>query len=65
MSGSRKQLWPDGATRKANRWSTQRPRRGRWWCYRCDHCLVHENQRCGHCGIRVQRATVKPGRWLG
>lgn len=64
MSTTRKtDAWPDQATTKRNRWQTQRPRRGRWWCYGCDANLVQENERCQVCGIRVRRSSVKPGLW--
>ena len=43
----------------ANRISSQRARRGTFWCRRCDVARVGEIGRCRACGYRNDRKRIK------
>ena len=32
-----------------NRQKNQRPKKGRFWCWNCDHCLISKGQKCPIC----------------
>lgn len=46
-------------TRKLNRLSARTPRKGLFWCGRCDAYKVGVGQRCGNCGCKHGPRTMK------
>ncbi len=37
---------------KINRIKKTAPKRGRYWCYKCDRALVNKGSKCPACGQR-------------
>ena len=33
-----------------NRHKKQQPKKGKFWCWNCDHCLIFKGQKCPVCG---------------
>lgn len=46
-------------TRKLNRLSARTPRKGLFWCGRCDADIVGVGQRCKTCGCKHGPRTMK------
>ncbi len=40
----------DKPTKKLNRWTAKRPRKGLFWCWKCDRELVGKGTKCPACG---------------
>ena len=36
--------------RRFNRIKKTEPKKGKYWCYKCDHALVGKGQKCQYCG---------------
>jgi len=52
-------------TRKRNRYMSKLPKRGHYWCWKCDRNLVAEGARCDECGalnghLRKHRKEFTP-----
>ena len=46
MSKKQKEEW------ETNRDFGRRPKHARFWCWKCDHCLVGLWEKCKYCGYR-------------
>lgn len=48
-----------GEYQPTNREKVRKPKRGKFWCYGCDMCLVGEREKCPVCGTRNNRKRDK------
>ena len=45
--------------RKSNREQRMSPKKGFFWCSRCDRCIVAVGEKCPVCGARPTKRTIK------
>ena len=49
----------DVPTRKVNRWKSKRPRKGMFWCWKCDRETVGVGEKCPACGAEPRQPGVR------
>lgn len=49
----------DKPTRKMNRYNSKRYKKGLFWCWKCDGCIVGHGQKCSYCGALKSKKCLK------